>query len=335
MTTDIDVTKKIFKYKVLYQNIITGDIWNITQLIDSGIQHYTDLDGQAGRLSFTLQADPEKNVKLSSGGIIQFTNGKQKIFHGKAFVHQTDSTGVYKITAYDQMRYLKNQDSIVQKRSTASAFFIRLCRLYKLKHRVITPTRFAVAGKFHNKQTLYQMLEHNLIHTNVAAKSQKKYFVRADFNRLIFSEIGRHKTNLILGDKSLVNDYTYEVSIDKDTYNRIKITRPNKKGDTIESFFRKSSKKESRWGILQYVEETGKDNTKAQITKTLKNLLKVKGAETRSLRLSAVGIHGILAGSGVRVKIKGINLNMDMWVQSATHTYFADDHIMELEMMNF
>ena len=56
--------------------------YDISSLVDS-IQHSTVLEGQAGKLTFQMQKNPEENkLIIYNGSIIQFYRDKVGIFFG-------------------------------------------------------------------------------------------------------------------------------------------------------------------------------------------------------------------------------------------------------------
>lgn len=78
---------------------------------------------------------------------------------------------------------------------------------------------------------------------------------------------------------------------------------------------------------------------KGEITDLGKKYLKQMNRETRTLKLSALGVDGITSGVGIKVDIPHLRTNkdgktefIDMWVVNATHNYNKDMHTMELDV---
>ena len=66
----------------------------------------------------------------------------------------------------------------------------------------------------------------------------KVFVLFDDGNGLSLREAANMKTNVVLGDRSLVTDYKYETDIDKQTYNSIKLVRENEEtgmADVVEA----------------------------------------------------------------------------------------------------
>ena len=148
-------------YKLLCQNSETSQQFDITDLA-SDIQMSTSLLNQPGRLTFSLQSDPDGNKPLSNGSIIQlFVDGKG-IFKGYIFRIGANEKKVWTVTAYDQLRYLLNKDTIYTENMSANQIFSRLCRDLQLSHRIDTPSRFIIPPVLHQKKTYYLIIEDSI-----------------------------------------------------------------------------------------------------------------------------------------------------------------------------
>lgn len=316
-------------FELIIQNSNTGAVYDVTTLAGN-IQYTTDLSGQPGKFTFSLQQDPNNILEISSGSIVSFAADKKGIFFGYVFIMGTDATGIYKITAYDQMRYLKNQETMYTENASASKIFEDVCTFAGLQYSVITPTSWIVPEYFHDKKSLYQIIENGITNTNINDK--KQYFIKDDFGTLLFTEIGEYKTNLIIGDRSLLTDYKYEISIDKDTYNTVKITKDNEETGKRDVWIEYDSSTKKRWGKLQYLFAAGKDDNEAEIKQFAQNVLKAKNRETKTMKLNALGVRELVAGTGFLLQIDKLNIKQYMWITAATHNYEKDFHTMSLDV---
>ena len=323
-------------YKLLCQNSETNIVYDITTLVSS-IQHQTTLNGQPGKLTFSIQRDPNGVLNLTCGSVIRFTIDGTGIFYGYIFTMSADENGVYKITAYDQMRYLKNQELYITSNMTASQIFERVCSdafpvvppaLPRFK--VVTPSAYVIPEHNHEKSTLYTVIEYAIQRANVA--EQKQYFIKDKFGMLLFTELAQEKTNLIIGDKSLLTGYQYDVSIDKATYNTIKVFRANESTGKWESWIQQDPSTQKIWGKLQMVEEVDSNLNEAQIREMANNLWRLRNRETKTMKLTALGVPDIIAGSGFLLNIAELGISQHMWVTAATHNYERDWHTMQLEV---
>ena len=115
------------KLELYLQNSEDGTIYNITDIAGK-ITISDSIDGTAGKLTCILEKDPNNLLQISNGSSISFIVDGKGFFFGYIFKIGTDANENYKITAYDQMRYLKNQDVYVTKNMTASDIFAKICK---------------------------------------------------------------------------------------------------------------------------------------------------------------------------------------------------------------
>lgn len=325
-------------YITSFDNNNKKETFDVSSLVDS-VQISTVFRGQPGKMTFTIQKDPNDILNIYNGSIVQFMRDDKGIFYGYVFSMGTDATETYKIVAYDQMRYLKNNETIYLSDKTVSDNFATLCERHQLKYKIVTPSSFIAPPKPFQEKTLFSILEDQIERADVAEK--KQYFIRDNFGTLEFNELSNCKTDIVLGEKSLLSSYQFEISIDKDTYNQIKVLRGNKKTGKDESYIEKDSTTINRWGFLQKVVRADENQNEAQLKKLAQDLIKLHNRETRTLRLSALGEDSVIAGTGIQVNIPQLRTTttnndkveyLNMWVVGATHNYNKSMHTMDLEV---
>lgn len=315
--------------KLYLQNSNTGTVYDISDLA-SDIQIAKNIEGNAGKLTALLQKDPNNILQIANGSIVSFIADGVGIFFGYIFTIGTDAKETYKITAYDQLRYLKNEEVYVTKNLTASQIFEKICYDNQLRYQIKVPSNYVPSAFLHDKKTLYDIINRGRKMANVYENRQ--YYITDEFGILTWSELSAEKTNLILGEGSLLTDYQYERSIDKDSFNQIKIYRDNQTSGKRDVWLAKDSNNLKRWGKLQYLQKADENDTEAMIQETLQKLLKVKNRETQTLKLNALGVNELQAGKGFRFILNRENINQDMWIVSSTHNYNKDSHTMSLEV---
>jgi len=330
-------------------------VFDISTLVDS-IQHATVLEGQAGKLTFQMQKNPTPEVPLNikNGSVIQFKRDNKGIFFGYVFNMGMDANGIIQVTAYDQMRYLKNEDTVYISNMKVSDVFNMLCTNHNLKNfKVVTPCDFVCPNKKYEGQTLFSILQHQMHQANIASKGTKYYYIRDNFGTLEFTELHQTKTDIMIGYKSLLSSFQFEISIDKNTYNSIKVVKSynsedekGKKSDNkiISPYTAKDSNTQRKWGFLQKVISVDDKMNSAQLIQYADDYMKSFNRETKTLKLSALGVDEINAGSGFSVYIPELNTYklddkgqandkyLDMWAVGANHTYSRDMHTMELDV---
>ena len=141
----------------------------------------------------------------------------------------------------------------------------------------------------------------------------------------------------MLGDKSGVTDFTYESSIDKDTYNQIKLYRDNESSGKREIFIVNDTVNGGNnlkaWGILQLYEKVDENLNIAQIESRARSMLRLYNNTKRTLKLTSIGVPKVCAGSIFKCYIEDlgdISLNSYMLVTQCSHKISNGVHTMEL-----
>ncbi len=320
------------EHQLLYQDIETQAIYDITSLAGN-IVHTTFLKSQPGKLSFSLKKDPNNILTIKSlknGSVVQYKIDSKKIFFGFIFSIEADITETYKIVAYDTLRYLKNEDTRTTEKMSASMAFTNICSMYNLKHRVETPSSYIVPPILHDKVSLYSIIDKLIERANVY--EEKNYFIKCDFDTLVFTELAMQKSPLIIGDRSLLTSYQYARTIDSDTYNKIVVIKDDDKDKSriIVSDFDPMNQK--RWGVLQMMLKAEKEQNQGQMKDMATKYLKLKNRETKTIKIAALGEIGLNAGSGFTLKIDDLGIEQFMWIESATHNFDKNFHTMSLEV---
>ena len=195
-------------------NLKTFDISDLV----TGLQYSTILEGQPSKLTFTLQKDPKGILIVQNGSRVQFKRDNKGIFFGYVFDMGTDGTETFKITAYDQMRYLQNETTTLIQNKKVSDVFIYLCQYNGiLKYTVVTPCDFVCPKKAYEGQSLFSILKDQITKANINSGGKHYYFIRDNYGTLEFNALENCKTNLVIGEKSLLSSYQFSISIDKNT----------------------------------------------------------------------------------------------------------------------
>lgn len=317
------------RLELYIQNSNNGTIYDVSDLAMQ-IEVKQSLSDTAGQLSCILQKDPNNLLKLSNGSIVSFIVDKVGFFYGYIFKIGTDADSNYKITAYDQMRYLKNSDVYMFKGMTSSEIFAKICNDYGLKYKIKVPSFYKPEAYLFDNKTLYAIIKRGIDLSNINEKAQ--FFVLDRFGVLTWSELSYEKTNIQLGDNSLVTSFTYERSIDDEVYNKVKFYRDNENTGKRDIWIVKDSDNIKRWGTLQFLKKADDNLNSSQIKERAQNYLKVKNREKETFKLSAEGIPQLVAGRGIKAVISRENINKWMWIKSSTHTFTKDTHTMDLEV---
>lgn len=156
-------------------------------------------------------------------------------------------------------------------------------------------------------------------------------------------EAGNMISNVVIGDKSLLTDYTYKTDIDSQTYNSIKLARPNKSTGLWETFVAQDSNNIAQWGLLQLYQTVDEDANDAQIQAQAKASLQYYNQRMRTITVDSIGVPGLRAGQMVLMKVPDLgDINLDQYVllekvthtwKNEEHTWKNEEHTMEFETM--
>ncbi len=199
-----------------------GKVYDVSHLC-SNIEWKTQINQTA-----TLKASIQKvNFPFFEGDSIMLTDVDRRLFKGYIFTKERDKAQVIDITAYDQMRYLKNKDTFVFKNRTATQMIRHICTQFNLRMGVMEDTKFLIESTIEDNKTLIDIIQGTLDKTLIGTNEIFVFY--DDFGKLNLKSFKNLTTNLIIGDYNLVTDFKYKTSIDDDVYNRIKLFRDNKK----------------------------------------------------------------------------------------------------------
>ncbi|MGX7196725.1 XkdQ/YqbQ family protein [Enterococcus olivae] len=282
-------------------SVRNNQMYDISE-ISSGLQWGTNLLYQPGKMEFKMLDDPK--VFIRSGDIIELKINGKNIFKGKVFGRGKQKGPAWEFTAYDNLKFLGNEDTLVFPASTASSRFKKICQTQGLPYKVLDNSTYNCAAVVEDKHTYFSMLEDAIASTR---KNQKvRYGVWDNYGTLEFFNLNRGITKLVIGDESLMTDYDFSGSIE-DAANSVKVMRENKDKGKREIYTAKHDGNIALWGKLQIVETvTDADLNSSQLQNQANVLLGERNKETKKISLEAVGDLSIRAGNSFTLRIKDL-----------------------------
>lgn len=385
--------------------------FDVSEIVHS-IEYTTSILGQAGKLTFTLEKDPNNILKIGVGSLVKFwhsdsnTEEEKPIFMGNIFTIGTTEKNDYRVVAYDQLRYLQNHNNLVipDYEDELVYYFTLICEQEGLKpeqwkvgnwvkyigtHTPIAGNNFVDCSNFDILQ--YCMNEYSL-HCNLRIKTENitpefmasggkilrkdlyvpKFYLKDNFGVLelrevltdfIYDDYGNEKKEfLVIGDESLLTSYNYEVDIDKDTSNEFFFMYNQKKDGANESTETNKLVNEKsllvsfqagvpikgtntkldgqtigndtipKWGRLRRFVTLNTSKINSEVKLYMEQLVSIYNQPTRKMKINAIGLDGVDAGSSFVLKLDKLGINYSTYVISATHRYDADHHTMELDV---
>lgn len=301
----------------IYQPIVEGEIsWE------------TARKGAPGKLTFNVFHDGL--INFEEGNAVRFRVNNQNVFFGFVFTKKQSKDNIISVTAYDQLRYLKNKDTYVYTKKTASDVIKMIAKDFKLNLGTIENTGYVIASRVEDNKTLLDIIQNALDIT--LQNTKKMYVLYDDFGKLTLKNIENMKLNIVI-DEETAEDFDYSSSIDEETYNKIKLVYENKDKGKREVYIAQDSNNIKKWGVLQYFDtlKEGEDGkTKANELLTLYN------RRTKSLTVrNVLGDVRVRAGTMVMVNLNigDLKLKNYMIVEEAKHTFSESVHFMDLKLI--
>ena len=297
-------------------------------VVEEGARLTLERKGTPGKLEFTVVKGPGLN--FAEGDPVKLTVNGTAMFYGFVFKKMRDKGGTIDVVAYDQLRYLKNKDTITEEGLKASDLLKRIATDFRLNLGTVEDTGYTLETIVEENQTLFDMIQNALDETLMNTK--QLYVLYDDAGKLTLKNINTMKLNLLI-DEETGENFSYESSIDEQTYNKIKLAYNDEKTGKRELFIAQDGAKMNQWGVLQYFEEV---QTKTGASAKADALLKLYDQKTRKLTIqNAFGDVRVRAGSAVVVALNlgDIVTNNYMVVNKVTHTFKGDEHMMALDLI--
>lgn len=292
-----------------------------------GVVWQTERRNTPGSLSFKVLADDV--LKLSEGDAVRFCCDGENVFYGFVFTLSRGADNVVSVTAYDQLRYLKNKDTYVYENKTASEVVKMIAADFGLKTGVIDNTGYRIPSRVESNSTMFDIIGNALDLTLV---NRSEIFVLFDdFGKIALRNLKNMRVDIVI-DSETGESFEFRTSIDSETYNKIKLTYDNDKSGKREVYIAQDSSNINRWGVLQYYGTLKKDENGSAKAQTL---LELYNGRSRSLDVKGVlGDCRVRAGSMVAVMLDlgGEKVSSFMLVEKCRHEFKDGVHLMDLSL---
>lgn len=317
--------------KVLETSILNRQQYDISEIV-SDMKWTTSIQSQPGALSFSMLDD--KKVFLRAGDTIEVIIDNKKIFKGKVFGRSKGKESKRVITAYDNMRYLQNEDTLLFGANSCSARFQKICQTQGLPYKVVNKSPYNCTPVVEDSHTYFSMIQDAIDETRKGYGI--RYAIWDNYGTLEHFDLNSKITKIVLGDNSLMTDYSYEATID-DAYNSVKVMREDKDKGKREIFTAQHKGNIEKWGKLQMVETiSDAELNSSQLQKQANDLLREKNKETKTIALDAIGHLSLRAGNSFILRLSDLhrdNVGKDnlALITKCTHA-FGSDYSMSLEV---
>ena len=191
-------------------------------VIEGDIVWETSRRDSASSLTFTVVKD--ETLNFHEGNPVSFRFNGANVFYGYVFKKSRSDNRLIKVTAYDQLRYFKNKDTISYTNKTYADVLKMLAADYGLKVGTVTDTKYKIPQRI-EEGTLFRYARQCQSDLTII-NTGKVYVLYDDFGKLCLKPYESLLLPLYI-DEDTAQGYSYTSSIDSDVYNRIKLAWDN------------------------------------------------------------------------------------------------------------
>lgn len=306
-----------------------GDYLNLTNSVTTA-SWTTQRTGKPGAFTFTYLRTPDS--KLEEGDVVRFTVDGELQFYGWVFKRGLDRWGPVDVTCYDRLRYLKANQSYAFYNQSAADIIKQICEDMQVDVGTLADTGYKLPSLVMQDKSCIDIINTALQKTLLNTGTVYVFYDAGD--GVALRSAAEMKSEYVLGERSLATNYTYDTSIDSQTYNSIKLVRPNKETGKADVFIQKDSDNIARWGLLQLYQKIDEAATDAQVKEQARVSLEYYNRVLQQLKLSGLGINSLRAGQLLLVNLDELDGEpFRRWVmlEKVSHTWENDAHTMELE----
>lgn len=298
--------------------------------ITNGLEISWERKGVAGKCTFTVIQEEDGEIQFEEGDTVRVRISQRWMFYGFIFTLSRSKDRAVKITCYDQLRYLKAKESAVFINKSVGEIVTMIANDRRLNKGVIRDSKYKIPTITKENSTYFDMIMTAIEKTTQATG---EIFILYDkFGKLTLCPLKHMYRNVII-DANVIGDFDYESTIDKQTYNVIRVGYKSKKdGSTVYQTW-KDEKSIARWGMLQLTE---KANSSFNAVTVGNQLLNMYNSKTKTLKIkNAMGANEVVAGAVVMVNLNlgDMTLSNNMVVDAVTHRVEDGLYSMDLELI--
>lgn len=306
-----------------YQN---RGVWYQPSVLE-GMKLETCRSGSPGVLTWEMYT----NHVTDPGDIVELRDWNSwKLFRGRVFTTQHGKDGKIKVTAYDQLRFLKGKDTIIYENLRADQLIRQIAGTYHLICGELQNTGHTVKTYNGDNKTLFDIIGDAL--DAALLEKNELYILYDDFGAITLKNAYGMRIPILI-DGSSAEDYDIQSSIDGESYNRVKLVHEDKEKNQRDVYIAEDSLSQNKWGgVLQFY-DTIEDTTKA--VDKVNKLLKLYDTVQRKVTIKGIkGRNDVRGGSSVYVRMSMGEVMQNGWmvVDKATHTWNGNSHLMDLSL---
>ena len=288
----------------------------------------------ARSVTATLIDDPSvgdrPKISIRDGHFFLLKEGKTELFRGLIEKVSKNSSGMLSVTAYDSAIFLSNnRDTFSYKKKTLTNIFKSVCDKYGIAYDEPPKVKYKIPVLAKDKTTIYDVLCEAMALTY--KKNGQRYYVASEKGRLKLIKRSENKSKVVLScgdyDNTLISSYSLGRDI-SNTKTREKLLSKN--GKVVVTV--KDKKLEKKIGQRQDIDNSDQNKKKAKLKKEAKQVLKTAKLTAETLSITAIGDNSVIAGKCVLVKLQDEDINRAFYVESDTHTWEGEEHLMQVTL---
>ncbi len=299
--------------------------------VTNGLEIAWERKGVAGKCTFTILQEQIDKVEFAEGDCVRVRISQRWMFKGYIFTHSRNKDGTVKFTAYDQLRYLKAKETKKFDNKSVGEIVKIIAKERGLKTGTIRDSVYKIPTLIRENTTMFDIILHAIEETTTHTG---EIFILYDrFGNLTLCPLKHMHRNVII-DSSVIGDFDYESSIDKQTYNVIRLGVKSAKDGALVYVTKRDEKSIAKWGMLQYCENI--DTNTFNATSTASKLLKHYNSKTKTLKIkNAMGANEVVGGAVIMVDLDlgDMKLKQNMVVDAVTHRVEDGLYSMDLELI--
>lgn len=317
-------------YKLLIFNSESNTMYDYAPVTQK-VEYTTNRNGSAGKLTFSYAQ--QKPINLTEGAKVQFYVDGQEIFLGFVFVIEQDRWGVVSVTAYDQLRYLKSNASYSFVGKGLGEIIQQIATDMQLQVGTLEDTGYVIPTLTKENTECLDIIDYGLQVTQY--NTGKTFVFYDDFGKLSLRESKNMMSDILIGNGSIITDYSYKSDIDSDTYNQVKLVRPNKETGQGDTYIFNDNTTIKKWGLLQKYAKVDENLNQAQISQQGNIMMAYYNRVLKTISVDGVGgVPGLKAGAMAMFKIKDVpelSTGLFLLLDKVKHTFSDGEHAMSVE----
>ena len=286
---------------------------------------------------FVFSGQEPSDIALPEGTAITFKDNGTTVFAGYIFTAKRDRFGNVQYTAYDQLRYLKANTSKTWTNVNLEQIILELAADFSLRVGNLANTGYTFPTLVKENESCLDIIFDAL--STVIHQTNKIFLFYDENGSLVLREAKELMISTAIGDGSMMTDYEYTRDIDSDTYNRIKLVKPNENTGRTDVFIHEDTDSIRKWGLLQYYDKADKNYNEAQLDQLCAAYLQYYNRVSQTLTVEAMGVTGIRAGTILPIvinSVKDLSFNRILLAEKVVHSYEGDNyHKLSIEVKNF